>query len=107
MDVRFYTTASGRSPAEKYLEALPAHDRGLVLDVFEEVRLHGFGSAYLDTRQIEGKLWEIRVSRHRVFYVTISGPMMVLLHAYKKEGQKAPRKEIDVARARMKEVFNG
>lgn len=106
MEVRFYVNASGRSPVEKYLAALPARERALVLDAFEEVRLHGLASPFLDARQIEGKLWEIRVSRHRVFYVTIVGPVMVLLHAYKKEGQKAPRAEIDVARARMKEVLD-
>ena len=47
------------------------------------------------------------MARHRVFYVVIVGPTMVLLHAYKKQGQKAPRGEIQVAQARMKEVFGG
>ncbi len=91
---------------EKYLEALEANERALLLDVLDEIRQHGF-EAGLVTRQIEGKLWEIKASRHRVFYVTIKGPVMILLHAYKKQGQKAPRSEIEVARARMKEVANG
>jgi phage-related protein len=30
---------------------------------------------------------------------------MVLLHAYKKQGQKAPSRALDVARKRMKEVL--
>ena len=59
------------------------------------------------TRQIEHKLWEIKASRHRVFYVTTVGPTMVLLHAYKKQSRKAPRSEIDVARSRMHEVLHG
>lgn len=57
------------------------------------------------TRHIESKLWEIKVSRHRIFYVVIVGPAMVLLHAYKKQGQRAPVRELDVARRRMKEVL--
>lgn len=38
--------------------------------------------------------------------VTVTGPMMVLLHAYKKKGQKAPVKEIETAIRRMKEVLH-
>ena len=29
---------------------------------------------------------------------------MVLLHAYKKQGQKAPPRELEVARRRLKEI---
>ena len=54
---------------------------------------------------IEGKLWELKITRHRIFYVLIVGPVMVLLHAYKKQGQKAPPRELEVARKRMKGVL--
>ena len=107
MELRFYETGAGNSPVEKYLEALPAAERALLLDVFEEIRLHGFAGTGVATRQIDGKLWEIKVSRHRVFYVVLAGPLVMLLHAFKKQGQRAPRKELEVARSRMKEVLNG
>lgn len=106
VDVRFYASVSGRSPVETYLAELPTEDRVAILDVLEEVRTAGL-SAGVSTRQIDGKLWEIRVSRHRVFCVTIAGPTVVLLHAYKKQSRKAPRSEIAVARSRMKEVLDG
>ena len=77
---------------EKYLEALGARERANLLDILEEVRLHGFQSPQVVARQIAGKLWEIKVSRHRVYYVAITGPILFLLHAYKKQGQKAPLK---------------
>lgn len=41
---------------------------------------------------------------NRVFNVTVTGPTMVLLHAYKKQGQKAPPREIRAAESRIKEV---
>ncbi|MGQ0505990.1 MAG: type II toxin-antitoxin system RelE/ParE family toxin [Myxococcaceae bacterium] len=50
---------------------------------------------------------ELKISQHRIFYVVIAGPEMVLLHAYKKQGQRAPPREIEVAKSRMKEVQNG
>jgi phage-related protein len=57
-------------------------------------------------RQIEGKLWEIKVSTHRIFYVVIEREEMVLLHVYKKQGQKLPIKERDIATRRMKELLS-
>jgi len=66
--------------------------------------LHASG---IVTRQVRGKLWEVKVSAHRVFYVVVSGPTMVLLHAYKKQGRKAPPREIGVAEQRMREVLEG
>jgi phage-related protein len=56
-------------------------------------------------RQIRGKLWELRISRNRIFYVVLKGDRMVLLHAYKKRGQKAPIREIETALRRMSEVM--
>jgi len=57
-------------------------------------------------RQIEGKLWEIKIGSHRVFYVMIDGEEMVLLHAYKKQQQKLPIKERETALRRLKELLS-
>lgn len=40
----------------------------------------------------------------RIFYVTVQHDALVLLHAYKKQSQKAPTKEIETAEKRMLEV---
>ena len=106
-DVRYYQTASGARPVEAYLESLDAKDRAPISAALEDITLNDIDGAAVVARHIEGKLWELKVSRHRVFYVLITGPMMVLLHAYKKQGQKAPRKELELARVRMKEILNG
>jgi phage-related protein len=60
----------------------------------------------LRTKLLDAELWEIKLSRHRVFYVLVQGPIMVLLHAYKKQSQKAPFRELEVARKRMREVLD-
>lgn len=62
----------------------------------------------MSLRQIRGKLWEIRVqagSAARVLYVLRAVEEMVLLHAYRKQSQKAPTREIAIAESRMKEVL--
>jgi phage-related protein len=40
----------------------------------------------------------------RVFFCTLIGRRIVMLHAFVKKTQKAPLREIDIARKRMKEI---
>lgn len=89
------------------MDGLESVERARILSALASVEELGVAGAQVQVRHIEDKLWEIKVSRHRVFYVLVAGPEMVLLHAYKKQGQKAPLRELDVARQRAKEVLNG
>ena len=106
MRVTFYTTASGRSPVLDYVRDLSKPEHARLLQALDQIERHGFDAVRVQFRQIEGKLWEIRVSAHRVFYVLIEREEMVLLHAYKKQGQKLPLKEREVAIKRMKELLS-
>ena len=60
-------------------------------------------------RKLKGveKLWELRPGRHRVIYFYYQGNKAVLLHAFKKQSQKTPEKEIEVARQRMSMITRG
>jgi phage-related protein len=107
MRLRFYTTASGVRPVEKYLDKLEKDESALILAVFQDIALNGLEDSLIEIRHIHAKLYELKITRHRIFYVMIQGPEMVLLHAYKKESQKAPRREIDTAVKRMREVLAG
>ncbi len=103
MVVTFYETPRGDRPVEAYLDELPAKEAAKVLDVLAAIETHGLDAAV--TRHIRGKLWEIKVSANRIFYVLGTGPEAILLHAYKKQRQKVPAKEIETAERRMEEVF--
>ncbi|MCI0672921.1 MAG: type II toxin-antitoxin system RelE/ParE family toxin [Myxococcaceae bacterium] len=107
MRIRYYASPiSGREYVREYINALPSKERAQVLSELLDVQgAESLSEAGVVTRQIKGKLWELKVSAERVFYVVISGPEMVLLHAYRKRGQKAPLREIEVATERMKEVL--
>ena len=67
------------------------------------------GALYFDnlnTRQIEGKIWEIKFRRHnRIFYVLLDEDNLYLLHACKKQKGKAEKFELDKARDRSKEIL--
>jgi len=103
MEVYYYTSGK-RQPVREYVDALPQEERAVVAAALLDIEEHDLEGTTV-TRHIDGKLWELKITRHRIFYVIIVGPVMVLLHAYKKQGQKAPSRELDVARKRMKEVL--
>jgi phage-related protein len=59
-------------------------------------------------KHIEDRLWEIRLRGRagiaRSLYVAASGRRVVILRTFVKKTQKTPRREIELARARAKEV---
>lgn len=105
MRVTFYKTHAGRSPVLRYIQDLSVQEKARILAALTDIEEHGLDAIRATFRQIDGKLWEIKISAHRVFYVLLRGDEMVLLHAYKKQGQKLPINEREIALKRMKEVF--
>lgn len=105
MEILYYQTSLGVIPVRKYIFDLSKNEQSLIQATLGILEDRGIENTVVHLRPIEGKLWEIKVAQHRIFYVLINGPIMVLLHAYKKESQKAPPVEIKVAKRRMKEVL--
>ena len=61
------------------------------------------------TKSIDKGLFELRVKGKegiaRVFFCTKIGKKIIMLHSFIKKSQKTPKKEIEVAKNRMKEVL--
>lgn len=59
-------------------------------------------------KHLEGPLWEMRMKGRdgiaRAAYVTASGRRVVVVHVFGKKTQKTPRREIELALKRAKEV---
>lgn len=58
----------------------------------------------LDTRQLKGKLWEIKFYDNRIMYVLYDEQNIYFLHACQKQKNKAEKFELDKAIRRAKEV---
>jgi len=110
MDVSFYLSSSGKSYFEKFIKELALQDRATILAVFHDISLRGMNAIGCQFRQIEGKLWEIKIKApgggYRFFYVLVNINHLHVLHSYKKQSQKAPKVELDVARKRLSEVLS-
>jgi phage-related protein len=57
-------------------------------------------------RRIKGKLWELQPGNMRFFYFIYIEQRFVILHRYRKQSQKAPQQEVDLAMKRMKELMD-
>jgi phage-related protein len=59
-------------------------------------------------KHLDGKLWELRMIGRdgisRAIYVTASGQRVVIVRAFVKKTQQTPRRELDIAHQRAKEV---
>jgi phage-related protein len=108
LQIGFYLTRGCRSPVEEFIrrEAMPI--QAAMVRALERIREQGLEESGVSLRQVRGKLWEMRfLSRAavRIFYVTRGRAEVILLHAYRKRSPKAPRREIELALRRMKEVL--
>ena len=75
--------------------------------------MQDYGPSYFHepyVKHLQGKLWEIRLKDQdgiaRVLYVSASIRRIVLLHAFIKKTQKTPKKALEIALQRMKELEN-
>jgi len=62
------------------------------------------------TKAMGGGLFELRLKGAegiaRVFYCTLIGPRIVMLHSFVKKSQRTPKQELEVAQSRLKEIKN-
>lgn len=110
MKIKFYQKQSGKNPVEEFLNNLPSDEMARIVGCLKNIEELGFDSPRVEFRQIKDSLWEIKIktsrSGYRIFYVCIHNETMVLLHAYKKQSQKAPKQQIDLAKKRILEVYD-
>lgn len=91
------------------LSAMPADIRASFRRIVELIVAHGLERVrepYL--RHLEGPVWEMRMKGRggiaRAAYVTAKGRRVVVVHVFEKKTQKTPRREIETALRRAKDV---
>lgn len=91
------------------LSELPADMRAgfaRIVHLIEEYGLTGMREPYV--KHLEGPLWEMRLKGRdgiaRAVYVTMSERRVIVVHVFRKKTQKTPRREIDAALRRAREL---
>ena len=101
--VTFYSAA-----LEDEILRLPAGFVARFLRYSERMEIYGPDLGMPHTRAMGEGLFELRLKSAegiaRVFYCTVIDRRIVMLHQFIKKSEKTPRKELETARKRMKEM---
>ena len=93
-------------PVREFLEDLEVPRRAKLLAVIKLLEEFGPTLPFPYSSQVDGKLRELRThygeTHYRVFYLGDTSRSFVLVHAFVKRTDKTPRREIDIARERMR-----
>lgn len=105
MNVFRYRTLSGKDLIYDYIDKLPNKERILCKKTLAKIEEEGLEALkILNTRQLRGKLWEIKVTQNRFMYVVADEDNLYILHACKKQKGKAELFELQKAIKRVKEL---
>lgn len=105
--VVFYKSAAGNEPVREWLKSLSKEDMKLVGGDIKTVEFGWPVGMPLAKSMGEG-LWEVRTNLTdgkiaRVLFIIESG-LMILLHGFIKKDRHTPKKDLDLAKSRAKEV---
>ena len=104
MRIHDYHTTAGKNLIKEYLTTLPKPEMYVGYHIRHKIGSQGLTAlSELDTRQIRGKLWEIKFSQNRIMYIIADKNNIHFLHACKKQKGKAEQFEIETAIQRAKE----
>ncbi|OHE78023.1 MAG: hypothetical protein A2107_14985 [Verrucomicrobia bacterium GWF2_62_7] len=109
-EVRYYCQGR-RQPVADFIEDLAGTNSFAAAKLVDHIRVlaaEGPLSPVLICRHLGTGFWELktrsRVGQHRVFYCVNQG-ILWLLHAITKKTGKTPRKDLELAYKRMREVI--
>ena len=95
---------------ERELDSLPKEFRARferIVQLINADGLHQVHEPYI--KHLEGPLWEMRLQGRdgiaRAVYVTVKVRRVVVVHVFVKKSQKTPRRDIEIALKRAKEVL--
>ena len=105
-EVTFHSTS-----LQNEILRLPAGLLARFVRYAERMEIYGPDLGMPYTRAMGDGLFELRLKGAegiaRVFYCTVVGRRIVMLHQFVKKSEKTPRRELAVARKRMRELNNG
>lgn len=105
--VRFYCSTAGHEPVRHWLKTKVSANARKEIGADIKTVQFGWPIGMPVVRKIEAGLWEVRSSIPegiaRVLFTVVESDM-VLLHGFIKKSNSTPKVDLELARARMKEV---
>lgn len=103
-----YTITYYNQDVQTEIMSLPTTLQSRYISLTARMMAHGSNLGEPHTKAFGDGLFELRLKGAegiaRVFYCTMIGQQIVMLHSFVKKSQKTPSKEKNIAEARMKEI---
>jgi len=102
-----YKDKNGKSPIDSYIcELMSKSDKDSRINANKILEYTAYLERYGQVREpyakhIDGEIWELRPIRNRILYAALDGNSFILLHIFKKDTQKTPRREIEQAKRNL------
>lgn len=102
-NVKTFETLRGEKPVDEFLKKQSAQTQSKITHLLDLLELHGNILGMPHSKRLDRNLFELRIRGQqeiRILYCFKKGEIL-LLHAFKKQTQKTPRKELERALRRM------
>lgn len=105
--INLYRDPRGKSPVKEFIDGVEVKAQTKVRNAINLLKEFGVMTGSPHIKKLKGtELWELRIlgtDSIRIFYVTMTGRIFLLLHGFKKKKDKTPQKEIKIALERLSE----
>lgn len=105
-NIKVYESSRGEKPVEEFIKNLEPQTIAKVAHQIDLLEKHGPFLGMPHSRKLTREIYELRIKGKqeiRITYVFVNRNIY-LLHAFKKQKQKTPRREIDVSFKRFYEI---
>jgi len=99
--VSLYQKANGRCPVQDYLEDLIADDKARAINKLKKLGKYGIQMGPPHVVHVRDRIYRLRLrtnhGHHRFLFFLFQGKKFIILHAFTKQTDAIPQKEIDMA----------
>ena len=102
-----YENSRGENPVDEFIKKQQPKGRSKIIHNVRLLRQYGNMLNMPHSKALGGGLYELRIrgkEEVRIFYCFAKQRTIYLLHAFKKQKQQTPRRELELASLRMSEL---
>lgn len=106
--ILFYETSSGERLVEKFIQKQQPQARGKIFHLIDLLEHYGALLTMPHAKQLGRNLYELRIrgkGEIRILY-GFKKRIIYLVHAFKKQTQKTPQKELETALQRLQSLID-
>lgn len=89
---------------DKEIRSLGGADSARIVSLIELFRRYGFSLSLPYLKKLTANLWELRSGRWRLLFGLVNSEA-IIVNLFLKKSQKTPKREIDLAKKRLKEYL--